>query len=134
MIHVAVADDHAATRSALQQFLEQEPGFRWAGDAADGEQAIELVARSRVDVLILDLRMRGLDGLDALPRLRIAAPHLRIVVLSAYPATSHAEQARALGASLYLEKAKDLNVIAEALRKTMDLPAAAYGSTTGPSA
>lgn len=120
MIHVAIADDHAPTRRALRHFFEQEPGFRWAGEAADGEQATALVMTRHVDALILDLGMPGPGGLAVLPRLRAAAPHLRIVVLSAYPATSHAKQARELGASFYLEKAKDLTVIAATVRRVME--------------
>jgi two-component system, NarL family, invasion response regulator UvrY len=118
MIHVAVADDYALIRSALRRFFEFEPGFSWAGEARDGEDALQLVTR-HVDVLILDLGMPGAGGLDALPRLRAAAPHLKVVILSAYPASAYARKAIALGASNYLEKSSDLDLIAATVRTAM---------------
>jgi two-component system, NarL family, invasion response regulator UvrY len=119
MIHVAVADDYAQIRSALRRFFEFEPGFSWAGEAADGEQAIRLVMTRHVDVLILDLGMPGAGGLDALPRLRAAAPYLRVVVFSAYPASAYARNAVALGTSNYLEKPSDLELLAATVRNAM---------------
>jgi two-component system, NarL family, invasion response regulator UvrY len=122
MIHVAVADDYAPIRSALRRFFEYEPGFSWAGQAANAEEAIQLVMTHHVDVLILDLGMPGAGGLDALPRLRAAAPHLRVVVLSAYPASAYARKAVSLGASNYLEKPSDLDLVAATVRTAMDEP------------
>jgi two-component system, NarL family, invasion response regulator UvrY len=116
MIHVAVADDYALIRTALRRFFESEPGFRWAGEAAHAGEAVQLVMTHHVDVLILGLRMPGADGLDALPRLRAAAPHLRVVVLSAHPASAYARKVIALGASNYLEKPSDLELLAATVR------------------
>lgn len=128
MIHVAVADDYAPIRSALRRFFEFEPGFRWAGEAANAEEAIRLVMTHHVDILILDLGMPGAGGLDALPRLRAAAPHLRVVVLSAYSASAYARKAIALGASNYLEKPTDLDLLAATVRLAMtENPAAVTG-------
>jgi two-component system, NarL family, invasion response regulator UvrY len=122
MIHVAVADDYAPIRSALRRFFEYEPGFSWAGQAANAEEAIRLVMTHHVDVLILDLGMPGAGGLEALPRLRAAAPHLRVVVLSANPASVYARKSIALGASNYLEKPSDLDLLAATVRKAMQEP------------
>jgi two-component system, NarL family, response regulator LiaR len=119
MIHVAVVDDYAPIRRALQRFFEHEPSFQWVGGVADAEEAIVLVTTRHVDALILDLSMPGLGGLAALPRLRIAAPHVRVVVLSAFPASIYAHKARELGASNYLEKAADLDLIAATIRIAM---------------
>lgn len=119
MIHVAVADDYAPIRSALQRFFEHEPGFQWVGGVADAEEAIVLVTTRHVDALLLDVSMPGLGGLAALPRLRAAAPQLRVLVLSAYPASYYAHKAVELGASSYLEKAADLDVIAATIRIAM---------------
>lgn len=119
MIHVAVADDYAPIRRALQRFFQCEPDFAWAGDAADTEQAILLVSTRHVDALILDLSMRGPGGLTALSQLRAAAPDLRVVVLSALPASAYARRAVALGASNYLQKPADLHEIVWTIRKAM---------------
>lgn len=121
-IHVAVGDDYAPIRTALQRFFEFEPGFKWAGGATDAEEAILLVSTRHVDALILDLSMPGLGGLAALPRLRGVAPHTRIVVLSCYSATVYARKAVELGASDYLEKPVDLDQIAWTIRKAMTEP------------
>jgi DNA-binding NarL/FixJ family response regulator len=122
MIHVAVADDYTPIRSALRRFFENEPGFQWVGGAADAEEAIVLVTRRHVDALILDLSMPGLGGLAALPRLRAAAPQLRVLVLSTYPASVYARKALQLGASSYLEKPSDLDLLAATVRNAMDEP------------
>jgi two-component system, NarL family, invasion response regulator UvrY len=122
MIHVAVADDYRPIRDALRRFFEFEPGFRWAGEAADADEAIRLVMTHHVDVLILDLSMRGAGGLAALPRLRAAARDLRVVVLSAYPASAYARTAVSLGASNYLEKPSDLDLLESTVRKAMQEP------------
>jgi DNA-binding NarL/FixJ family response regulator len=122
MIHVAVADDYRPIRDALRRFFEFEPGFRWAGEAADADQAIRLVMTHHVDVLILDLGMPGAGGLKALARLRAAVPHLRVVVLSAYPASAYARKAVSLGASNYLEKPSDLDLLAATVRHAMQEP------------
>lgn len=122
MIQLAVADDYAPIRSALRRFFEGEPGFLWMGEAADAEEAMGLVTTRHVDVLIMDVSMPGEGGLQALPRLRAAASHLRVVVFSAHPATGYARKARELGASAYLEKATQLDVLAATLRNVMQEP------------
>lgn len=121
-ICVAVADDYAPIRRALQRFFENEPGFRWAGGAACAEEAVLLLSTRHVDALILDLSMPGIGGIAALPRFRAVAPHVRVVVLSALPASVYAHTVRALGASNYLEKAADLDVIAATIRIAMTEP------------
>jgi DNA-binding NarL/FixJ family response regulator len=130
MIHVAVADDYTPIRSALRRFFECEPGFRWAGEAADADEAIRLVTTHHVHVLILDLRMPGTGGLAALPRLRAAAPHVRVVVLSAYPASAYARKAVSLGASNYLEKPSDLDLLEATVRMAMREPVPLAGART----
>jgi DNA-binding NarL/FixJ family response regulator len=122
MIHVAVADDYRPIRNALRRFFEDEPGFQWAGEAGDAEEAIRLVMTHHVHVLTLDLGMPGTGGLEALPRLRAAAPHLRVVVFSAYPSSAYARKAVSLGASNYLEKPCDLDLLSATLRNAMQEP------------
>lgn len=119
LIHVAVADDYAPIRNALQRFFESEPGFRWAGGAACGEEAVLLTMTRHVDALLLDLSMPGIGGLAALPRIRSAAPHVRVIVFSAFPASVYAQKARAIGASNYLEKPTALDVISWTVSKAM---------------
>src|SRR5919201_1695874 len=79
---ILIVDDHPLTREALSSLLDRS-GFAVAGEAADGEEAIELARRLQPELVLLDLSMPGMDGLQALPRLREAAPGCEVVVLTA---------------------------------------------------
>ena len=79
---ILIVDDHPLTREALSSLLRAH-GFDVVGEASDGAQAIESAGRLRPDLVLLDLSMPGMDGLQALPRLREAAPECEVVVLSA---------------------------------------------------
>ena len=92
------------------------------GEAADGEEAITLVATRHVDVLIMDLAMAGLGGTLALPRLRAAAAHLRVIIFSAHPASQYERKLRQLGAIGYLEKGVGLEEVVAAVRAAMSMP------------
>src|SRR5258708_37721584 len=81
-LRVLIVADHPLTRDALASLLAHH-GFDVAGQAADGSEAIDLAAELHPDVILLDLSMPGLDGLDALPRLREAAPSCAGVALTA---------------------------------------------------
>ena len=118
-IRIAIADDDDMVRSALRRYLGQEPDFHWAGEAADGDEAIALVQAVPVDVLLLDVSMPRLDGLQALPRIRAAAPATRVLMLSSH--ADHAYQQRSMhnGASGYLLKGGDPHQIVEAIRHAM---------------
>lgn len=116
MIRFAIADDDPYVRSALRRWLAQEPDLECVGDAADGHEAIQLVQRVAVDVLLLDLVMPRLGGLQALPEVRQAAPATRVLVLSS--SIDAATRARAMdaGASACLPKGGHPRNITEAIR------------------
>lgn len=118
-IRIAVADDDQMVRSALRNFLANEPGFEWVGEAQDGEDAIKLVQAMAIDVLILDLAMPRMGGLQALPRLRELAPRTRVLMFSSFPDIRHREQALQLGAAGYLLKGCDPQDIVDAVRAAM---------------
>jgi len=98
-----VVDDHPLTRAALVGLLEQY-GFPVVGEAGDGEEAIELARGLRPDLVLLDLAMPGLGGLEALPRLRGAAPECEVVVLTASGTEENLLGAIRAGAAGYLLK------------------------------
>jgi len=110
-LKVLVVDDSVAVRRAIGDALEHEPGFTLCGAAPNGVLALELVERSRPDVIVLDLEMPVLDGLDFLTRLRPQHPRLPVLVFSG--TVGHANEAtlEALwrGASDYLLKPRDAN-------------------------
>jgi DNA-binding NarL/FixJ family response regulator len=114
-VRILIADDHPITRDALAALLVQH-GFSVVGEAGDGEEAIELVRRLRPQIVLLDLSMPGLGGLEALPRLREAAPETEVVVLTASGTEENLLAAIRGGAAGYLLKSEPPERIAEFLR------------------
>lgn len=104
MIRVVLADDHPAVRAGIRQFLERDPAIQVVGEAGDGEEALMLVARHRPDVLVLDLRMPRLSGLEVIRRLRAEFPQVRVLVLTAYDDDPYVFAALRAGAHGYLLK------------------------------
>ncbi len=123
---VLICDDNGSVRTLLGVIVDTSPGLRVAGDAADGNEAIIQATRLQPEVIVLDLAMPNLSGLEALPELRRVAPGAQIVVFSGFAAASVAEQAIALGAVSYLEKgatpAAIVATIEEALANAPGLP------------
>lgn len=116
MIKVGIVDDHAIVRSGLKQFLAEHVDLRVVGEAANGREAIDLVRKEEIDVLIMDLSMPGQSGIDALAMLRAKAPDMGILILSGYPEAHYAINLIRQGASGYLNKECDPSEIVEALR------------------
>jgi DNA-binding NarL/FixJ family response regulator len=125
-MRILLVDDHPITRAALSALLEGH-GFGVAGEAADGEEAIELARRLRPDLVLLDLSMPGMDGLTALPRLREASPETEVVVLTASGTEENLLAAIRGGAAGYLLKSEPPERIAEFLRGVADGQAALSG-------
>ncbi|MGB2875000.1 MAG: response regulator transcription factor [Gaiellaceae bacterium] len=114
-MRILIVDDHPITRDALAALLNQH-GFSVVGQAADGEEAIELARRLRPQLVLLDLSMPGLDGLEALPRIRVAAPECEVVVLTASGTEANLLCAIRGGAAGYLLKSESPDRIVEFLR------------------
>lgn len=103
-IRVLLADDHPAVRAGIRQFLERDPTIEVVAEAGNGEEALAQIARHRPDVVILDLRMPGLSGLEVLRRLRAEHPEVRVLVLTAYDDDPYIFAALRAGARGYLLK------------------------------
>jgi len=124
---VLIVDDHPLTRDALAALLEQN-GFDVAGRAADGETALRDAAALAPDLILLDLSMPGMTGLEALPRLREAAPAAEVVVLTASGTEENLLAAIRGGAAGYLLKSEPPERIVEFLRGVARGEAALSGS------
>jgi DNA-binding NarL/FixJ family response regulator len=115
-IRVLVCDDVEAFRALMRYTLPEDPGIEVVGEAADGFAAIESAEALQPDVVLLDLTMPRLDGIDAIPAVLERAPNTRIVALSGWGAERMAEAALARGAIAYLQKSQDVEAIREAVR------------------
>ena len=115
-LRLVIADDQASVRQGLVLLLDAVPDIEVVGAAADGEQALDLVAEHHPDAILLDLHMPVLDGIGAIRRLTAEHPEVAIVVLTTYADDSSVLDALRAGARSYLTKDADYTEIARALR------------------
>ena len=115
-LRLVIADDQASVRQGLVLLLDAVPDIEVVGAAADGEQALDLVAEHHPDAILLDLHMPVLDGIGAIRRLTAEHPEVAIVVLTTYADDSSVLDALRAGARSYLTKDADYTEIAQALR------------------
>lgn len=114
-LRVVLADDTAEYRLLLRIILEQDGRFEVVGEAADGAEAVRVTTAERPDVLVLDLSMPVMDGLQAIPGIRAGSPETVIVVLSGFARGQLDRQALARGATAYVEKGEAFSVIVSTL-------------------
>ncbi|MEW5984677.1 MAG: response regulator transcription factor [Acidobacteriota bacterium] len=101
---VILADDHTLVRSGIRRILEGQPGVQVVAEAADGHAAIEACARHRADVLVVDLKMPGADGIEVLRAVKRAHPALKVIVLTMHAGREYVARAMQEGADGYLLK------------------------------
>ncbi|MDT7576197.1 MAG: hypothetical protein QOH17_2530, partial [Pseudonocardiales bacterium] len=104
MIRVVVADDQALVRGAFTVLVDSAPDLSTVGEAADGAEAVEVVARTRPDVVLMDIRMPVLDGLAATREILAHNPAVRVLVLTTFDLDSYVYDALRAGASGFLLK------------------------------
>ena len=110
-LRVLIVDDTAIVRAVVRRTLSSDARFVVVGEAVNGRDAVEQTPGCQPDLVLLDLAMPEMDGLEALPRILAVAPHTLVIVLSAFSPDQMAAQAIQAGAVAYLEKnrlAKDL--------------------------
>jgi DNA-binding NarL/FixJ family response regulator len=115
-IGVFLCDDAPALRQLLRAYLELDGGFAIVGESEDGDRLVERVRAAAADVVVLDLSMPRVDGLEALVDLRAAEPDLGIVVLSGFDRSAMATRTLTLGADRYLEKSAGMEHVRAAVR------------------
>jgi DNA-binding NarL/FixJ family response regulator len=103
-IRVLVVDDQALVRAGFVKLLEPEPDLRVVGQAGDGSEAVEAAARTRPDVILMDIRMPRLDGIEATRRIRAGSRAARVLVLTTYDLDEYVFDALKAGASGFLLK------------------------------
>jgi len=123
MIRILIADDHLIIRQGLRLILETEDGFEIIAEAPDGTEAVRLCADLQPDVVLMDLRMPGMDGLNAIEKLRASQPEIAVVILTTYNEDDLMLRGLQAGARGYLLKDTNREALFDSIR------AAARGET-----
>jgi DNA-binding NarL/FixJ family response regulator len=113
---VLIVDDRRAVRQGLQALLARWPDVVCIGEAANGQEGMELVAEQRPDAVLMDIRMRGMDGLEATRRIKSQWPEVRVIVLTL--GAEYEDEALAAGADVFLVKGGPPEALREAICKT----------------
>ena len=115
-IQVLLADDHTLVRAGIRVLLEKLPGVQVAGEASDGRELLDLIKAAQPDVVLMDISMPGLNGLQALVSITRDSPHVRVIILSMHHNDEYVLQALKSGASGYLLKRAATAELAAALK------------------
>jgi DNA-binding NarL/FixJ family response regulator len=118
-LRVLLADDHALVRAGMRSLLRDIEGVEVVGEAADGAQALALAERERPDVVLLDIAMKGMNGLEAAARFRELHPGIKVIILSMHASEEYVLQALRAGAAAYLIKDSATAELEIALRSVM---------------
>jgi len=118
-IRVLLADDHALVRAGMRSLLNTMTEVQVVGEAASGEEALELAGRERPDIVLMDIAMKGMSGLDAAARLRERHPEVRAIILSMHAGEEYVLKALRAGAVGYLLKDAATGELELALRSVM---------------
>jgi DNA-binding NarL/FixJ family response regulator len=116
-ITVLLADDHTIVREGLRALLEAEGDIEVVGEAQTGRQAVQLTTKLQPDVVIMDVAMPLLNGLEATRRIRKAVPAVKVLILSAHGDDLYVEQATLVGAAGYLIKQTSADFLSRAIRE-----------------
>jgi two-component system, NarL family, invasion response regulator UvrY len=115
-IRIAVVDDHQLVRIGLKQIIETQTDFSWAGEARSGREGLALLRSNPVDVLLLDLSLPDMSGLDVLRQVRAHHEQVATLVLSAYPEMQYGLNVLRAGASGFVSKTADDAELCRAIR------------------
>ena len=117
MIRVMLVDDDARVRRGWQMRLALEPDMMVVGTAGDLETAVPTVTTTQPHVILLDIKLPGVNGLDGLNQLRQAAPHCAIIILTVYDSAVNRQQALAAGANAFLSKQANFDQLLALIRR-----------------
>lgn len=117
MIKVFIADDHSIVREGLKQILTDTPDMSLMGEASTGPEALSKIRKNRYDVVVLDLSLPGISGLDVLKQIKSEKPDTQVLILSIYPEEQYAVRVLKAGAAGYMSKETAPDELVEAIRK-----------------
>lgn len=105
-LRILIADDHEVVREGMRTLIEHEPGWQVCGTATNGHEAVETAKQLKPEVVVLDMTMPELDGLEALRQIKRALPNTEVMVFSAYHSEKTIEQLFDAGAKSYIQKSE----------------------------
>ena len=117
MIRIIVVDDHQLVRTGTRRLLEDAPGLEVIAEAGSGEEAVELVRDLKPDVVLMDVQMPGIGGLEATRRCLRAHPEVKVLVVTIYEDEPYPSKLLSVGASGYVTKRADIKEMLLAIRK-----------------
>jgi len=120
MIKILIADDHPYIREGLKKIISKEPGMTVADEASNGQEALNKAWEKDYDVVLLDISMHGMSGLDVLKQLKKQKPKLAILILTMHPEEEYAVRVLKLGASGYLIKESAPDELIRAIKKVSE--------------
>lgn len=115
MLRILLAEDHAVVREGTREILERDPGFEVVGEAGDGPTAVRLASERKPDVVLLDLGLPGMNGIEVTRRIRALPQPPQVLILSAYDDSDYVIAATEAGASGYLLKTAYAGDVAAAI-------------------
>ena len=113
---VVIVDDHKMFRDGLRGLINAEPGMEVVGEAVDGREAIDVVRRLAPDVVVMDISMPGMNGIEAMRHLIRDNAQIKVIMLSMYSSKPLVQSVMAAGASGYVLKGSDFSELAAAIR------------------
>lgn len=115
-IRLLLADDHAVVRSGTKELLERQPDLEIIGEASDGIEAIDLTRELQPDVVVMDVRMPRMSGVEATKRIKAELPNVNVLVLTAHDDDVYVFELLQAGANGYLLKTADIDELVQAIR------------------
>lgn len=120
MINVLIVDDHAVVRQGLRQLIDAQPDIEVIGEAADGEMAVQMTRTLKPDVVLMDLLMPGMDGIEATAQITALNMNVRVLALTSSLEDQLVKQALQAGAQGYLLKASRVNDVVDAIKRVAE--------------
>jgi len=114
---ILIVDDHSQLRALIRRLAAQEPDFHVVGEAEDGAEAIRLAHELRPDIVLLDLVMPGVNGLEAMRRIKAERPETKVIIVTVHTEEAYRRAAEAGGADAFLLKKTLMTVLLPTIRR-----------------